>query len=204
MAVNKIRRSAHYRRAYTRSDGVRVKATHVEGSLVKSPKRRRSKSKSRSKSRSRSPKKSKRRQVKRRSKNRSKSLKRGSRYYRKGYTRSDGVRVKGTYVRRPRRSKSPKKQSKRKSRRSKSRKQSKSKSRVRIGPLRKGTLRKHGYSTSRTVASRHNALSKAVRSEGALPIFRKLNAVATLNKNRSPATSKKFLADRNWVKRTYM
>ena len=70
-----------------------------------------------------------------------------------------------------------------------------------IGPLRKGSLRKHGYSTSKSSSARHAALRKAMRSEGALSVFRKLNAVATLEKRTAPSKSKILLADRNWVKR---
>ena len=72
-----------------------------------------------------------------------------------------------------------------------------------IGPLRKGTLRSFGYGSNNSASERHSALKKAVKSEGALSIFRKLNAVATLNKNTNPTLSKKFLADRNWVRNNF-
>jgi len=77
-------------------------------------------------------------------------------------------------------------------------------SRDRIGPLRKGSLSRHGYGTSKSASARHRALAKAVKAEGALAVFRKLNAVMVLNKNTNPSVSAKFKADRNWVKRTYM
>lgn len=69
-------------------------------------------------------------------------------------------------------------------------------------PLRKGTLRKFGYSTADTQAKRHAALKKAVKADGWLSIFRKLNAVATYNKGR-PALHKTFIKDRDWVKKTF-
>lgn len=69
-------------------------------------------------------------------------------------------------------------------------------------PLRKGTLRKHGYATGQSTAKRHAALRKAVKAENWLSVFRKLNAVATYNKNR-PKLHKTFIADRDWVKREY-
>jgi hypothetical protein len=73
-----------------------------------------------------------------------------------------------------------------------------------IGPLRKGTLTHFGYKSTSSAESRHRALHKAVKSEGALSIFRKLNAIATLNKNRNPSLSRKFISDRNYVKNKYM
>jgi hypothetical protein len=73
-----------------------------------------------------------------------------------------------------------------------------------IGPLKKDELKKLGYSTSKSAVSRHRALNKSVKKYGALKTFRKLNAVATLNKNRAPSVSKVFLRDREWVKRTHM
>jgi len=69
-------------------------------------------------------------------------------------------------------------------------------------PLRKGTLSKHGYAADESVAKRHAALKKAVKAEDWLSVFRKLNAVATYNKNK-PALHKTFIADRNWVKKQF-
>lgn len=73
-----------------------------------------------------------------------------------------------------------------------------------IGPLKKDELKNLGYSTFKSALSRHRALNKSVKKYGALKTFRKLNAVATLNKNRAPSVSKVFLRDREWVKRTHM
>ena len=73
-----------------------------------------------------------------------------------------------------------------------------------IGPLKKGDLIDLGYSTKKSAASRHRALNKSVKKYGALKTFRKLNAVATLNKNRSPGVSKIMLRDRNWIRKTHM
>jgi len=69
-------------------------------------------------------------------------------------------------------------------------------------PLRKGTLRKFGYSTADSQGKRHAALKKAVAADGWLSIFRKLNAVATYNKGR-PTLRKTFISDRDWVKKTF-
>lgn len=74
-----------------------------------------------------------------------------------------------------------------------------SSSKVRIGPLRKGTLRNHGYSTTESAQKRHIALNKAIKAHGPLIVFRKLNAVWVLNRNRSPDVARKFKSDRDWV-----
>ena len=73
-----------------------------------------------------------------------------------------------------------------------------------IGELQEGTLSKFGYSTKAKLTRRHSAIHKAVQSEGPLPIFRKLNAVATLTKRTSRKTSRRFLKDRNWVRKNFM
>ena len=73
-----------------------------------------------------------------------------------------------------------------------------------IGPLKKDELKTLGYSTSKSDLSRHRALNKSVKKYGALKTFRKLNAVATLNKNRAPSVSKVFLRDREWVNKKYI
>ena len=73
-----------------------------------------------------------------------------------------------------------------------------------IGELDKGDLVSKGYSVKKTLRSRHKALKKVVKSEGALSTFRKLNAVAVYTKNQSPTKSKTFKRDRNWVRKTFM
>jgi hypothetical protein len=72
-----------------------------------------------------------------------------------------------------------------------------------IGPLKKGELVSKGYKATGKTSTRRRALAKAVRAYGKLSTFRKLNAVAVLTKRRSPARSKTFKSDRNWVKKTY-
>ena len=69
-----------------------------------------------------------------------------------------------------------------------------------IGPLRQGELKKHGYSTDLSESARHAALEKAMREFGALGVFRKLDAVAKLTTRTAPEASRKFTADRNWVR----
>ena len=68
-----------------------------------------------------------------------------------------------------------------------------------IGKLHKGDLSQFGYSTSKTARSRHLALNAATKTYGPLSVYRKLNALAVYTKRRSPATSKRALADRGFV-----
>jgi hypothetical protein len=73
-----------------------------------------------------------------------------------------------------------------------------------IGPLKKGSLRKVGYSVTNSKTARHSALKKAVKKYGPTSTFHKLNAVGTFTKRTSKVKSKSFIADRDWVKKTYM
>jgi len=70
-----------------------------------------------------------------------------------------------------------------------------------IGKLRKGDLL--GYHATLSSGERHTILRKAVAKFGALSVFRKLNAIYVYNK-ASPKTAATFLADRNWIKATFM
>jgi Family of unknown function (DUF5771) len=67
-----------------------------------------------------------------------------------------------------------------------------------------GALSSVGYSVVAKPTRRHSALRKAVRKFGPLSTFRKLQAVGTYTKRTSKGRSKKFMADRNWVRKTYM
>jgi hypothetical protein len=72
--------------------------------------------------------------------------------------------------------------------------------------LEKGTLSKFGYSkiNDLTLTQRKEALHKALQQLKPITIFKKLNAVSTLNKNTNPPLSKMFKRDANWVKSNYM
>jgi hypothetical protein len=72
-----------------------------------------------------------------------------------------------------------------------------------IGPLRKGELTKHGYSTKNKTMKRQSALRKAVKEFGALGVYRKLNAVAKLGVRTMSRAAKTFKRNRNWVRKTY-
>ena len=108
-------------------------------------------------------------------------------YTRKAYTRKDGTRVKAVYVQ-PSCIKDQGLQGKGK----------------KLFTLRKGTLSRHGYNLSLKAEPRRKALKKAVKAEGTLTVFRKLNALSILQKNTNPVNSRKFKYDANWVKKNYM
>ena len=74
-----------------------------------------------------------------------------------------------------------------------------------IGPLRKGDLKKFGYDNvvAMSKRNRHVALSLAVKANGSLTVWRKLNAIYVYTRNTAPASSAIFKEDRDWVKATY-
>lgn len=70
--------------------------------------------------------------------------------------------------------------------------------RVRIH-LRKGGLSKYGYSVRAKNSVRHSALKLAAAINGSLAVSRRLGALATLNKRRSPAQSAVYRKNQHWV-----
>lgn len=74
-----------------------------------------------------------------------------------------------------------------------------------IGRLREGELSKFGYSDviHTPVAARRAALKKAVAEFGSLSVWRKLNAVHVYTRRLSPASSRIFKQDMNWIKATF-
>ena len=72
-----------------------------------------------------------------------------------------------------------------------------------IGYLFKGTLGKFGYAKVQalTVAQRRKALHRAMKHLPALTVYRKLIAIATLQKHTNPKAHKIFRTDAEWVKR---
>jgi len=73
-----------------------------------------------------------------------------------------------------------------------------------IGKLKPGSLSKFGYSARKRSHARHRSLRRSVHSTGALKTFRKLHAVAIYTKRTDKDASRKYTADRNWVKKTFM
>jgi hypothetical protein len=68
--------------------------------------------------------------------------------------------------------------------------------------LKKGTLSRYGYHLHSSDQSRHESLHRALQGSKPLSIFRKLNALYVLNKNRNPTAAKMYKADSEWVKTT--
>jgi Family of unknown function (DUF5771) len=69
-----------------------------------------------------------------------------------------------------------------------------------IGPLRKGQLSKYGYSYKLPEMNRRAALARAIAVDGRSTVYHRLNAVAKLAVSRAPQASAVFAADRNWVR----
>jgi hypothetical protein len=57
--------------------------------------------------------------------------------------------------------------------------------------------------TSTSSEDRQAALEKAIKEFGSLSVWRKLNAVHVYTRRLSPATSRIFKEDMNWVKGKY-
>jgi len=66
--------------------------------------------------------------------------------------------------------------------------------------LEKGILSKFGYSMKKSQQNRHKSLKKAIKLVKPLSIYRKLNALYVLNKNKHPNNAKIFKDDAEWLK----
>ena len=74
---------------------------------------------------------------------------------------------------------------------------------VRIGPLKKGELKKFGYSYKLPVEERRKSLQTAIEKLGPLNVYYKLHAVSELTKLTSPRASAVFMEDKKWIKTVY-
>lgn len=112
---------------------------------------------------------------------------RRSAYVRKAYVRKDGVKVKRTVV--------PASCIKDVGEKGKGKK---------IAQLKEGLLKKYGYSSVKDLSpkERHNALARAIKAYDALSVYRKVNILVVLNKNRENLR-KIFDSDRAWIKKNY-
>ena len=72
-----------------------------------------------------------------------------------------------------------------------------------IGPLKKGLMKKVGYSVTAKASMRRRAVDKAVKKYGKLSTLRKLNAVAVYTRRTSPVKSRKFKSDVKYVQKKY-
>lgn len=73
-----------------------------------------------------------------------------------------------------------------------------------IKKIRKGLLRKFGYSIDKSASQRRTALRKADKAYGSVSLFRKLQAQVVMRKRIQPVARKVFVADRNWVKKNLL
>ena len=68
--------------------------------------------------------------------------------------------------------------------------------------LEKGTLTKYGYHANLSETERHTALTKAMKETKPLSVYRKLNAVYVLNKNKNPSLANTYRKDADWLQKT--
>jgi hypothetical protein len=73
-----------------------------------------------------------------------------------------------------------------------------------IGPLRKGELKRFGYSYKLPDSIRRSSLRAAIKQLGALNVYRKLDAVAKLSATANPQSARAFEADRDWIRSHYV
>ena len=72
-----------------------------------------------------------------------------------------------------------------------------------IGPLKKGLMKRVGYSVGAKAKTRRRAVDRAVKKYGKLSTLRKLNAVAVYTRRTSPVKSRKFKSDVKYVQKKY-
>jgi len=72
----------------------------------------------------------------------------------------------------------------------------------RLFVLKKGLLTKHGYHADLAEPERHQALQSALKEFSPVSLYRKLNAVYVLNKNRDKKRAQIFRSYANWLKTT--
>lgn len=72
----------------------------------------------------------------------------------------------------------------------------------RLFVLKKGLLTKYGYHADLSETERHQALQRALGEFSPLSLYRKLNAIYVLNKNRDKKRAHIFRSDANWLKTT--
>lgn len=73
-----------------------------------------------------------------------------------------------------------------------------------IGPLRKGELKRFGYSYKLPESVRHHSMKVAIKNLGALDVYRKLDAVAKLSATKNKQAHMVFSADRDWIRQHWV
>jgi hypothetical protein len=69
--------------------------------------------------------------------------------------------------------------------------------------LKKGELKKFGYSYKLPVEQRRERLQDAIDTLGPLNVYYKLHAVSELAKTKAPKASAVFMEDKKWIQNVY-
>ena len=72
-----------------------------------------------------------------------------------------------------------------------------------IGPLKKGELSKHGYRCKRYGWKKTPHFDSAVKEYGSPMILKKLGAIKTYQKNKSPQVSQLLYSNMKWLRKKY-
>ena len=72
-----------------------------------------------------------------------------------------------------------------------------------FGPIRKGELKKYGYTYLQPEHIRHASLKKGIDEFGALGVYHKLDAIVKLSRRTVPEASRVFRKDREWLRLHY-
>jgi len=75
-----------------------------------------------------------------------------------------------------------------------------SQSKVKIPAPKKGSLTKYGYKLAKPVEERDVALKKIAKAYGKTDAIRKLNVIATYNKNVRPQLTRKIKKDMQFIR----
>jgi hypothetical protein len=72
-----------------------------------------------------------------------------------------------------------------------------------IGPVRKGVLKKYGYSIDASAKTRHGAIRRAIKAYGRNSVMKKINSIYVWFKNSNKRISAIAQRDKNWIKKNY-
>lgn len=78
------------------------------------------------------------------------------------------------------------------------------KSKVRIGPLKRGSLTEFGYHLDLDQMDRQHALVGAMYEYGPLEVFHKVHALAVLQKNKQPGNARIAKGDAKWISENFL
>ena len=73
-----------------------------------------------------------------------------------------------------------------------------------IGPLKRKMLTCYGYHPVESMTARHKSLVRAIKTESAMAVFRRLHAIAMITQKKLPTASKVYRRDRNWIGEKYL